>query len=121
MDLPTFRFYRGELPLYESQLRAWIATGTLGFTRDAWLTAGGYPDRSMGEEVTLLRAVSEGGGRVAPIVNDGIYVYLRHAANSWRFYYDAERGPDGWSELAPPEFLPPEDLAFYRALVGPAG
>jgi hypothetical protein len=116
MDLPTFRFFKGGPPLHEGNLHASIVAGTLAFTRPAWRSTGGYPDCSIGEEVALLRAVMERGGRVAPIVNDGMYICVRHHANSWRLYYDAQRGPAGWTEMAPPEFLPAEDLAFYRGL-----
>jgi hypothetical protein len=116
MDLPAFRFYRGGPPLHDGYLHSWIIAGTLAFTRHAWRSSGGYPDTSLGEEVSLLRQVSERGGRVAPIVNDGMYVCVRHSANSWRLYYDADRGPGGWTELAPPDFIPAEDLGFYRTL-----
>jgi hypothetical protein len=113
-DLPTFRFYKGGPPLHEGNLHASIIAGTLAFTRSAWRSTGGYPDCSIGEEVALLRAVMERGGRVAPIVNDGMYITVRHGGNSWRLPYDAQRGPTGWNVVAPPEFLPAEDLAFYR-------
>jgi len=116
LDLPSFRFYNGGPPLHEGKLHSWIVTGTLAFTRSAWRSTGGYPNSSIGEEVALLRAVMERGGRVAPIFNDGMYVCVRHQSNSWRLYYDSERGPAGWTELAPPQFLPPDDLAFYRSL-----
>jgi O-antigen biosynthesis protein len=116
MDLPTFRFYKGGPPLHEGNLHASIVAGTLAFTRPAWRSTGGYPDCSIGEEVALLRAVMERGGRVAPIVNDGMYICVRHHANSWRLNYDTQRGPTGWTEMAPPEFLPTEDLAFYGGL-----
>lgn len=116
LDLTSFRFYGGGPPLHEGQLHSWIVAGTLAFTRSAWRASGGYPDCSIGEEVALLRLVIERGGRVAPIVNDGMYVTVRHSANSWRLYYNTDHGPDGWTELAPPDFVPAEDLGFYRSL-----
>jgi len=116
LDLTTFRFFGGGPPLHEGQLHAWIVAGTLAFTRHAWLSSGGYPDCSIGEEVALLRQVIERGGRMAPIVNDGMYMTVRHSANSWRLYYDSAHGPDGWTELAPPDFLPADDLSWYRSL-----
>jgi hypothetical protein len=115
-DLTSFRFYGGGPPLHEGQLHSWIVAGTLACTRSAWRSSGGYPNCSIGEEVALLRLVIERGGRVASIVNDGMYVTVRHSANSWRLYYDSDHGPDGWTELAPPDFLPADDLAFYRSL-----
>ena len=116
LDLPPFRFYRGGPPLHEGDLHSSIVAGTLCFTRTAWRSTGGYPDCSIGEEVAMLREISERGGRVAPIVNDGMYVTVRHRANSWRLYYDTARGPSGWAEVDTPAFLPPDDVAFYRSL-----
>ena len=116
VDTQTMRFWRGELPLHEGRLHAVIVAGTLAFTRAAWKGAGGYPDRSIGEEVALLEAVLANDGRVAPIVNDGIYICVRHGANSWRLRFDAIQGPPGWTEVANPNFLPAADLAFYRSL-----
>jgi len=118
LDLPTFRFYKGGPPLHEGNLHASIIAGTLAFTRSAWRSTGGYLDSSMGEDVAMLRAVTERGGRLAPIVNDGMYITVRHGGNSWRLVYDAERGPAGWNAVAPPEFLSADDLAFYRGLPG---
>jgi hypothetical protein len=120
LDVGTQRFWRGELPLHEGHVHALIVAGTLAYSRAAWCDSGGYPDRSIGEEVALLQAVIERGGRVAPILSDGIYVCIRHAANSWRLWFDGEQGPPGWAEVAPPEFVPPADMAFYRSLAATA-
>ncbi len=116
LDLGTLRFWRGELPLHEGHVHARIVAGTLAYGRAAWEESGGYPDRSIGEEVALLQAVIGGGGRVAPILSDGIYVCIRHAANSWRLWFDGEQGPPGWEAVAQPGFLGPRDMTFYRAL-----
>ena len=118
LDTGSMRFWRGELPLHEGRLHAVIVAGTLAFTRAAWQRAGGYPDRSIGEEVALLEAVLRDHGRVASIVNDGIYICVRHGANSWRLRFDATEGPPGWTEVPIPDFLPTRDLAFYHSLEG---
>ncbi|MDQ3822724.1 MAG: glycosyltransferase family 2 protein, partial [Actinomycetota bacterium] len=116
LDLKTFRFWRGQPPLHEGDVHALIVAGTLAYTRDAWGETGGYPDRSIGEEVALLQAVLDAGGRVAPIVSDGIYICVRHGANSWRLRFNADQGPPGWAAVPPPEFLTAADLGFYRSL-----
>ncbi len=117
-DLTTLLFWRGEPPLHQGNLHALIVAGTLAYTREAWQATTGYPDRSIGEEVALLQAVLDGGGRVAPTLSDNIYVWIRHAANSWRLGYDGQLGPRGWEPVAPPAFLPAEDMTFYRSLAG---
>lgn len=117
IDVSTSRFYKDGPPMHVGHLHPLIVTGTLAFTRSAWRNVGGYPDSTPSGEVPLLRAVLEHGGRVAPTDNDGLFIVVRHHANSWRpLHYDVQRGPAGWTEVAPPEFLPAEDLAFYRNL-----
>lgn len=118
-DVTTLRFWKGGSPVHEGHLHASIVSGTLAFTRPAWRSAGGYPDQSSGEEVALLRSVLDCGGRVAPIVNDGIYICVRHPSNSWRWRFDAATGPPGWSEVPPPDFLPWSDVEFYHSLRRP--
>jgi hypothetical protein len=120
VDTQAMRFWRGELPLHEGRLHAVIVAGTLAFTRAAWQGVGSYPDRSIGEEVALLEAVIANDGRVAPIVNNGIYICVRHGGNSWRLQFDSIEGPPGWREIAAPDFLPQHDLDFYRSLSGGA-
>ncbi len=56
------------------------------------------------------------GGTVASILADGIFVQIRHAANSWRLPFAADQGPPGWFEVARPQFMPVADLRFYQAL-----
>jgi Glycosyl transferase family 2/Aminoglycoside adenylyltransferase, C-terminal domain/Nucleotidyltransferase domain len=116
LDLRALQFWKGEPPLHEGSLHALIIAGTLAFTRDAWRTAGGYPDRSIGEEVALLGAVKDAGGSVASILSDGIFVQIRHAANSWRLPFDAGQGPPGWFPVPRPQFVPLADLRFYESV-----
>lgn len=116
LDLRTLRFWAGEPPLHEGSVHALLIAGTLAFTRTAWLEAGGYPDRSIGEEVALLSGVKDNGGRVASVTGDGIFIQVRHGANSWRLPFDGDEGPPGWLGVPRPHFLPLADMAFYRAL-----
>ena len=112
LDLRSFRFWACEAGAIE----AGIAAGTLAFTRATWEACRGYPDRSIGEDFALLDAAGAGGARVASLPNEGRYLYVRHRANAWRFDFDTGDGPEGWSEIEPPAYLPPDDLEFYAAL-----
>jgi hypothetical protein len=116
LDLRTLRFWKGAPPLHEGSLHPLIVAGTLAFTREAWLEAGGYPDRSIGEEVALLAAIKSSGGAVATVLCDGIFVQVRHASNSWRLPFAANDGPPGWFEVPRPQFMPLADLRFYQAI-----
>jgi cellulose synthase/poly-beta-1,6-N-acetylglucosamine synthase-like glycosyltransferase len=94
---------------------AFVAAGTMAFTREIWRRCGGFPDQSIGEDSELLfRTVRSGIAR--GVVNHGIWAYVRHGANSWRFDFNDTQGPAGWVTVPSPRFMPAEDLAFYRAL-----
>jgi len=110
LDLRTVAFWQrdpGNPPL---------AGGTLTVTRDAWAGAGGYPDVSVGEDVGLLHRVVDRGARIARVLNNGTYVYVRHTANSWRFEFTVDGGPPGWSHRDRPDWVPVADVAEYQAL-----
>ncbi|MGF1648499.1 MAG: glycosyltransferase, partial [Kineosporiaceae bacterium] len=116
LDVPSFRFFETGPPLHEGRLHAFIIAGTLALTRSAWLSAGGYPDVSIGEEVSVLRAVSERGGRVASVTNDGLFVQVRHGGNSWHLPHDPAKDRSRRAETPPPAFMAPADVDFYRQL-----
>ena len=44
-----------------------------------------YPDCSLAEDAAFLRAAVRGGARLRRVAGDEHFVYLRHAASSWRF------------------------------------
>jgi hypothetical protein len=110
MDVDDRRFYRfdGE-PVAGA---ASLAAGTLAMTADLWRRCGRYPDASKREDVTMLLRAFDLGGRVEGVANDGVYVYVRHGGNSWRF----DRTPDeqpGWAAVERPDFLPVDELDGY--------
>jgi hypothetical protein len=93
-----------------------VAGGTLAYTKDLWRQVGGYPDASIGEDVGLMRLMADAGARIAPISNQGAYVYIRHGRNSWRYDFDPGQGPAGWNPSTPPAAMESADLAFYASL-----
>jgi hypothetical protein len=98
-----------------------VAGGTLAYAKDVWRQVGGYPDASIGEDVGLMRLMADAGARIAPMSNQGAYVYIRHGRNSWRYDFDPGQGPPGWNPATPPAAMEPADLAFYASLGAHAG
>jgi predicted nucleotidyltransferase len=93
-----------------------VAGGTLAYAKNVWRQVGGYPNASLGEDVGLLQLIADAGARIAPMSNQGAYVYIRHGRNSWRYDFDPELGPPGWNRSQPPATMEPADLAFYASL-----
>jgi hypothetical protein len=93
-----------------------LAGGTTAVRKDIWRDVNGYPDSSNGEDIGFLQRVTDAGGRILAISNQGSYVYVRHGRNSWRFDYSPDDGPPGWRPNRPPPGMDEQDLAFYRSL-----
>jgi O-antigen biosynthesis protein len=76
-----------------------------------------YPEVSAGEDVALVRAILERGGRLARMPNEGTFVYVRHSTNTWDGFRPArDDDPDGWERGRWPEdFLPDTRSAYVLA------
>ena len=70
----------------------------------------------------LIQQAVRRGKRLARLPNPGLFVYVRHGHNAWRFEPGRFLDPAGWERIAPPAAFPPEALAAAQAaaLDGPA-
>lgn len=89
--------------------------GTLVYQRGIWEQRVRYPNASLAEDAAFLRQAVHRGARLCKLSNDGLFIYLRHAKNSWSFASGQYLDPRGWQRVAEP-VLPPADRAFYAAL-----
>jgi O-antigen biosynthesis protein len=115
--IPTAQFWRCTPRVHARMFFKQVVGGTLAYRR---APGARFPDASLAEDAALLRTLLNGGARLAPIPNRDLFVYVRHEANSWRFPEGRYLDRQGWHAVAPPPFLPPADLAFYRGLRAPA-
>jgi hypothetical protein len=86
--------------------------GTLVFSRRCWEQLARYPDYSLAEDAGFLYQAVQRGARLCRLVNASLFIYLRHADNSWSFNCGEYLDPQGWQRVAEPPLLP-EDRAFY--------
>jgi glycosyltransferase involved in cell wall biosynthesis len=115
--IPTAQFWRCTPRVHARMFFKQVVGGTLAYRR---APGARFPDASLAEDAALLRTLLNGGARLVPIPNRDLFVYVRHEANSWRFPEGRYLDRQGWHAVAPPPFLPPEDLAFYRGLRAPS-
>jgi hypothetical protein len=109
-DLDDGRFFRRRV--IPRKVTDALALGTLAFTTDLWRRSSRYPHASKLEDLTMFLRATDLGARVESVANDGIYVYVRHDSNSWRF----ERAPQDhlwWAESSPPGSISRRDLEDY--------
>ena len=108
-DLDRWQFWRLSARLHRQMFVRDVHGGTLAFRRWVWERLARYPDRSLAEDAAFLEQAVRRGARLRAQCADGLFLYLRHSTNSWRF----DGGPfDGW-EARPEPALLPGDRAYY--------
>jgi hypothetical protein len=92
--------------------------GTLVYRR-ALLDSGlRYPEVNLAEDAWLLHSALAGGQRLRQLANPGVFVYIRHGANTWREFTPGRfLNPDGWKQVPPPLTFPVDALSNYQSVL----
>lgn len=95
-----------------------VAAGTLAYRRQIWRRWIRYPNTSLGEDAAFLIGARRRGARLQRVNGRGLFVYVRHDRNSWKFACGEHLDPIGWR---PSEALglPLQDRRFYDAFARP--
>jgi glycosyltransferase involved in cell wall biosynthesis len=115
LDLEQWQFWRWDEGLRRRLLVHDVLDGTLVFRRSVWQRLARYPARSRAGDVTFLKLAVRRGARLHALPADGVFLYVRHGGNDWRFLCGHHLRPAGWRRVDEPP-LPPPDRAFYAAL-----
>jgi glycosyltransferase involved in cell wall biosynthesis len=115
-DLSARHFWKCDTATYARLFVASVHGGTLVFRRSLHGGAVRYPDASLAEDAMFLSAAVARGARLLPVVGDDLFVYVRHAGNSWHFTCGKEYGATGWTRCAAPRGLL-ADNDFYARMV----
>jgi glycosyltransferase involved in cell wall biosynthesis/GT2 family glycosyltransferase len=113
-DLAGWRFWRCTEALYRRLFVQEVIGGTLVYKRSCWQAQARYPEASLAEDATFLTRAIQHGARLKRMAADGVFLYLRHAGNTWSFQCGSFLDPRGWLPVTEPS-LPAEDRAFYAA------
>lgn len=112
-DLPRGEFWSCTSQLHARMFYQGIVGGTLAFRKILWNEQIRFPDISEREDAVLLETMMSRGARLEKLTNDGVFVYIRHDANTWQFTLGSFLDSGGWQKVAPPPFLPEQDRKFY--------
>lgn len=112
-DLDRWAFWRCTPDLHRRLFLEDVHGGTLAYRRSLWATVR-FRAASLAEDAWFLRGARRKGARLARIDNDGLFIYLRHGSNAWRFPCGEYLDPAGWRRSEEPP-LPAEDREFYAA------
>ena len=112
-DLEKWEFWGCTPALHRRLFVSDVHGGTLMYRRSAWGPRASYPPTSLAEDAAFLTRTIRAGARLARLDEPGLFVYLRHGANAWRFALGGHVDPSGWRRLDEPACLAP-DRDFYR-------
>ncbi|MEK6302439.1 MAG: glycosyltransferase [Acidobacteriota bacterium] len=113
-DLPRWEFWRCTPELHRRLFVEDVHGGTLVYRREVWEKLARYPDCSLAEDAGFLRQVVRRGARLAREHREGLFVYVRHATNSWSFSCGQFLDSRGWLRVGEPR-MPASDRTFYAS------
>jgi glycosyltransferase involved in cell wall biosynthesis len=90
-----------------------VRCGTLMYKASYWQQGHKYAHVSQGEDVEYLRGLLDRGARLERIVDPTSYICVRHGNN-----VTDDLDVSGWERIKIEEYIPAEDVAFYRFLSG---
>jgi glycosyltransferase involved in cell wall biosynthesis len=118
VDLRDSQFWICSPALFGRMFAHAVHGGTLVYARQWIDKVTRFPDVSLAEDAAFLRTIVQRGARLLPLDSDGLYVYVRHGTNAWRFPCGTYLDPSGWKRVSmPKDFI--ADKAFYEALSHP--
>ena len=114
LELDTWRWWRMTPALHRRLFVHDVHGGTLAFRRDVWRGGVRYPNASLAEDAAFLRTAVSRGARLERLPGDGLFIYVRHGVNAWRFQCGTFMDASGWIATEEPP-LSPGDRLFYAA------
>jgi glycosyltransferase involved in cell wall biosynthesis len=119
LELERWAFWRCTPELHQRLFIEDVHGATLAYKRSLW-ASNPFPAVSLAEDARFLLRARRGGARLARLDGDGLFVYLRHGSNAWRFACGEYLDEDGWKHAPEPPQLE-GDRAFYASRSPAAG
>jgi glycosyltransferase involved in cell wall biosynthesis len=110
--LPRWEFWRCSPELHRRLFTLDVHGGTLAFLRRVWEGGARYPHTSLAEDALFLRNAVRRGARLVRQSGEGLFIYLRHESNAWRFACGEYLDRSAWLRVLEPPMLG-SDREFY--------
>ena len=115
-ELPAGRFWGTHPDLHERMFVGDVHGGTLVYWKRLIAEGLRYPLTNIAEDAAFIQAAVRRGKRLLRVRNDGLFVYVRHGGNAWRFEPGRFLDPNGWQTTSSPlEFSPADITAWQQA------
>ena len=114
-DVTTSTFTTPSVALHRRLFPNDVHGGTLMVHRSLWEAGHRFRDSSRSEDARLVSDAVRSGSRLRALPATGVYVHVRHPANTWRLLAADGRSRPGWTAATePPELR--RDRGFYDPL-----
>jgi len=114
LELPSARFWLTRPGLHARMFFGDVHGGTLVYWKNLFSIGLRYPPISLAEDAAFIFAALRARKRLSRLKNDGIFVYVRHGDNAWKFQPGQFLEPAGWDLIPPPPGFSAEKLSAYK-------
>jgi glycosyltransferase involved in cell wall biosynthesis len=114
LELPAGRFWRTSCEVHRRMFVGDIHGGTLVYWKRLREEGLRYPPSNIAEDAALIQSAIRRGKRLIRVPNDGLFVYVRHGGNAWRFEAGHFLDPKGWETISSPRGFSPTDIAALQ-------
>jgi glycosyltransferase involved in cell wall biosynthesis len=116
LELPEARFWSMRPELHRRMFVGDVHGGTLAFRRTLFDRGMRYPPANLAEDAAFIKQALRAGMNLVRVSNPGVFVYIRHGRNAWRFRSGQYLDRTGWVLTEPPQNFPGEALAAYQEI-----
>lgn len=102
LTLDTREFWSLSPTLHKRMFEGNITGGTLTYKRSIWEDGNRFPNVNLAEDAAFLRQTQKHGLRLVRIVNDNLFIYMRHRSNTWNFEAGSFLDKQEWLHVEPP-------------------
>jgi glycosyltransferase involved in cell wall biosynthesis len=117
LQMPDGRFWTTTEAIHRRMFVGDMHGGTLVYRRSLWLNGIRYPETSLAEDAMFIRRAAETRKRLLRLSNPGLFIYLRHSQNTWKFDSGRFLDPAGWKSVSAPAGFAPDVMDAYRRAV----
>src|SRR5262249_31992792 len=121
LQLPDGLFWTIQPELHRKMFVGDVHGGTIVFRRELLGLGLRYPEINLAEDAWLLNQLLKAGKKLAKLSNPGVFVYVRHGRNAWRFNSGGFVDPAGWKQIPAPSLFPTGVFSSYQTAVRELG
>src|SRR6185503_5343662 len=114
LELATGEFWRTTPELHKRMFVGDLHGGTLVYWKSLFDQGLRYPEVNLAEDAMFVRQALQRGKRLVRLNNPGVFVYMRHGQNSWRFQTGQFLDRNGWQPVNRPGTFSEKLLNDFR-------